>query len=355
MVECPVCGAVSPPGQVACAVCGLPTAFFVPFGEVSGPAALAEPVRAPGETSRLAEPVEGASPQGGPPDSPERTADGPKTDEPSSSNPDALPPETGPHVEDGPGQEDAALRIGRSLGIDVSEFEEAANRAATGEKPAQMSRARHDLVSLVLDGLMEQYRRLCDRRDGLSSVMRTQSLDAVLSAYRRALSQGEITQAEEQREEAQRTVESLEASLGRIRARLTEASQMMRALRELGGVAPRVLRPVVDAVKAPKRTEAEQIERRLSQTNVFLWGLLVPRMNHEISQSLSLLKETRAPASRTAPIRVEIARMAEQIRAQNIGEALASHRFLRAELASLPRRAPRKPVQEFSIDQTHPS
>lgn len=354
-MECPVCGLEPSEGQVACEVCGLPLEFFESFREVAGPEVALEPVSTdrtaanagvPGrpEPEHLNRPV--------PPSA--RVGDG-KRAKPPPMVPAGSAPATVPPPEEEVQPRDEALRIAHSLQIDVAEFEGDLKQAISKGDSAGMSRLRRLLVRAVLDALIDRYRHLCDRRDVLSSVMRTQTLDTELVAYRRALSRGELDRAEEQRRKAQRTVDSLEASLTRIRSRLAEASQMMRALRELGGVAPMALRPVADAVKVPREAEAGQIERRLDQTNGLLWGLLVPRMNHEISKCLSLLEQTEAPPSRTAPIRVEIDRMAEQIRAQKIAEALESHRFLRAELASLTPRASRKRRQRFSIDQIHRS
>jgi hypothetical protein len=355
MVECPVCGLVPSQGQVTCEVCGLPIEFFEAFREVAGPEVALEvasqgeavaPVAVPGrpEPEHLDRPV---------PPSPHVGEATPAKPTPSQSRPSAS--KKGPGSEQDSQPKDEALRMARSLGIDVSELEGDLKQALSEGDAAQVSRVRRGLVRAVLDGLIDRYRHLCDRRNVLSSVMRTQALDTELVAYRRALSRGELDRAEEQRRKAARTVDSLEASLTRIRTRLAEASQMMRALREMGGVAPMALRPVADAVKVPREAEAGQIERRLDQTNGILWGLLAPRMNHEISKCLSALDQTEAPPSRTAPIRVEIDRMAEQIRAQKIAEALESHRFLRAELASLAPRAPRKTRQRFTIDQTHQS
>lgn len=355
MVECPVCGAVSPQGQDACEVCGLPTKYFEALHAEVDSASNSNSALAVGPATTGPERV---GPEATPPDptDPSTTTTGGAAGN-SSPPQDVETPQREPDrdPEDVEQPKDEALGIGSSLGMDVSGFERALERATLEGNRTQLSRVRRELVKSVLDGLMDRYRWLCERRDVLSSVMRTQTLDAILAAYRRALSKGELAVAEEQRGKAQRAIESFEASLGRIRTRLDEASQMMRALRELGGVAPNVLRPVAEAVKDPRRAEAGEIESRLTQTNVFLWGLLVPRMNHEISRCLSVLSQTKAPPSRTAPIRVEIDRMAEQIRAQNIGEALESHRFLRAELASLTPRAKPKPAQGFSIDQVHPS
>jgi hypothetical protein len=355
MVECPVCGLVPSQGQVTCEVCGLPIEFFEAFREVAGPEVALEIV-APGVAAPTVavpgrpEPEHRDRPV---PPSP-RVADVTTAEAtPALGRPTVS--QNGPGSGEEPQPKDEALRIARSLGIDVSELEGDLKQALWEGNGAQVSQVRRGMVRAVLDGLIDRYRHLCDRRDVLSSVMRTQTLDAELVAYRRALSRGELDRADEQRRKATRTVDSLEASLTRIRTRLAEASQMMRALREMGGVAPMALRPVAEAVKVPREAEAGQIERRLDQTNGILWGLLVPRMNHEISKCLSVLDQTEAPPSRTAPIRVEIDRMAEQIRAQKIPEALESHRFLRAELAQLSPRPPRKTRQRFTIDQTHQS
>jgi hypothetical protein len=355
MVECPVCGLVPSQGQAACEVCGLPTEFFEAFQEVAGPTAARELAAEETPLIATAAPIRPAPERPKPPAPPMTPVFTAKPVEPTLPVVTVAKPEKTAPSEERPKPKEEALRIGRSLGLDVSAYEMDLQQAAWEGNAAQLTRVRRELVHTVLDAFIDRYRRLCDRRDVLSSVMRTRPLDAELIAYRRALSKGELDRAEEQWRRAQRTVESLEGSLARIRSRLAEASQMMRALRDLGGVAPMALRPVAEAVKVPREAEAVQIERRLDQTNGFLWGLLVPRMNHEITRCLSLLDQSEAPPSKTAPIRVEIDRMAEQIRAQKIAEAIESHRFLRAELASLTPRAPRKTRQRFSIDLVHHS
>jgi hypothetical protein len=354
MVECPVCGVASQPGQEACEICGLPMMFFEAVHEIGSPP---NPQSVP--TADGAAGVDGAAPSGpSPPKRPTSTTT--LWDHPKHADEEALerqPPdlEAAHPSEDPLPPKEAALRIGESLGMDVSGFEEALQRASRDGGPAQLARVRRDLISTVLDGLLERYRRLCDRRDVLSSVVKTQVLDAELAAYRRSLSKGELDHAEEQRGKAERAVEALEGSLNRIRAKFAEASEMMQALRELGGVAPMALRPVVAALKVPHKGEATQIERHLMRTNSLLWGLLAPRMNHEISKCLSVLDTTRASPARTAPIRSEILGLAEKIRDQRISEALESRRFLQVEMASLGPRVSPKPARRFSIDQVHQS
>ena len=355
MVECPVCGLAPSQDQIACEVCGLPTEFFDAFQEVAGPEVAKEIASGGQESAPGAIPIR---PQPMPvdrptPPSPQAEAVMPVQTSPApvASPPPPADPDPGP--DELPREE--ALRIAHALKLDVAQAEWELKQAISKGDSAQVSRLRRELVHTALDGLIDRYRHLCDRRNALSSVMRTRALDAVLVDYRRSLSRGELEYAEDHRRKSDRLIQSLEASLARIRSRLAEASQMMRALRELGGVAPMALRPVADAVRVPRESDAGQIERRLDQTNGILWGLLAPRMTHEISKCLSLLEQTQAPPSRTAPIRVEIDRMAEQIRSQNIAEALESHRFLRAELASLSPRPSHRTRQRFSIDQTHPS
>jgi hypothetical protein len=355
MVECPVCGRAPSPGQTACAVCGLPTKFFEPLLEATDPVASAGVTAA---TEEVDESGQGLNLKPSQPETPVSLSTlvaGTGPEDRLRASESAVPDEAPGATKDAPEPDDEVLRIGRSLGVNVSKFDKIPPSAQPGGTLAQRPRIRRELISTVLDGLLDRYRALCERRDVLSTVMRTRPLDEKLSEYRRALSKGELARADELRQDAQRAVEALEASLSRIRTRLAEASQMMRALQELGGVAPKVLRPVAEAVRAPQRAEADQVERRLSQTNGFLWGLLVPRMNHEISRGLTLLDQTAAPASKTAPIRVEIDRMVEQIQSRKISEALESHRFLRVELASLTPRARRKTSAHFSIDEVHPS
>jgi hypothetical protein len=357
MVKCPVCGSEPSRDQSACGVCGLPTEFFEPVHAAVEPEGSSPSPPEPGETFPIndtgplqsveVEPVV-------PPGALVEVAKPEASFTPGEEIPSAEPAAE-PGVQATPLPEDDTLRIGRSLGLDVSGFEESLGRSTSDAQSARLSRVRREMIRTVLEGLIDRYRRLCDRRGVLSTVMRTKSLDAELAAYRQALSKGNLSQADAERQKAEGTAESLEASLARIRSRLTEASQLMRALREFGGVAPQALRPVADAVRSAHQAEAGQIENRLDKTNGFLWGLLVPRMNHEISQCLSMLEQSEAPPSKTAPIRVEVGRMAEQIRDQNLGKALESHRFLQAELASIAPYVRSKSETRFSIDQVHSS
>jgi hypothetical protein len=348
MVECPVCGVTSPPEQAACEVCGLPANLFEEFKDVASPLANSEPDPETQGSERA----------------PEALRPKPSLQDPPVSSPisfggvrevgrpalfGASPPLETPSDPHEARAADSSLRMG------AAEIEGARQRFTSRATTAQLSRRRRELITSVLDALIDRYRRLCDRRDVFSPVIRTQSLDAELAAYRRALSSGEIKPAEEHRRKAHRMIESVEASWVRISAQITEANRMIRALRELGGVAPTVLRPVAAAVKVPRRAEAAQIERRLKQANGLLWKLLVPRLEHELSMGRSVLAKTEAPTVRTEPIRLELDRLTEKIRLRNIGEALESHRFLRAGLAALGPRAPRRSPAHFSIDQIHHS
>jgi hypothetical protein len=355
MVECPVCGVTGSPGQEACEVCGLPMMFFEAVHDIANDDGGTPPEPAVERSAGLDEVISVGSPPATLSESSTTVSPVPKLDKPIANGPGTLRPDLARSPDDPPQPKEEALRIGESLGLDVSHFESALNRASSEEGSAQVVRVRRDLISTVLDGLVDRYRRLCDRRDVLSSVVKTQVLDSELAGYRRALSKGELARADEQRGKAERAVEALAASVNRIRTQFAEASEMMKALRELGGVAPMALRPVAAAIKVPHRGEAGQIERHLSRTNSLLWGLLVPRMNHEITKCLSVLDTAQASPARTAPIRSEILGLAEKIREQRISEALQSRRYLQVEMASLAPRGARKTSSHFSIDQVHPS
>ncbi len=348
MAECPVCGDESGRGQATCDACGLPTELFEAVRDIADPAGDPKFVHAVAELLGAAEAIGAGTPPQGSAEArtvlPRRS----RLADPVAPGAESPRPETGRDVKGRSGSPDEVLRIGRSLQLDLSALEQAVEQARAEGSPVQLSRVRRELVRSVLDELVSRYRRLCDRRDAFSSLVRTRTLDAELAAYRRALSEGNLARAEEQRQKAQQAAESIEASWARIEAQFTEAGQMMRALRELGGVAPGVLRPVAEAIQNPRGSEAGQVESRLTRANRLLWGLLVPRMNYLISQGQRRLSEVVEPAARLDPIRLEIERMAEKIRDEKIGEALESHRFLRAELASLaPRPSPRSVRRSF--------
>ncbi len=350
MVECPVCGEGSPRGQAACGACGLPTELFDAVRDIADPAGDPKFAHAVAELLGATEAVRPGASRRRPVEPPAVPAANPSRGDLFAPGGESPRTETGRDVRDLPDSSAEVFRIGRSLELDVSALERAFDHAGTEGSPVQLARLRRDLVRLVLDGLLDRYRRLCDRRDALSSLVQTGTLDAELAAYRRALAEGNLTRAEEQRQKAQQAVESIDASWSRIETQFMEAGQMMRALRELGGVAPGVLRPVAEAIQNPRGSEAGQIERRLARANRLLWGLLVPRMDYLILQGRSRLSEGVEPAARLDPIRSEIDRMAEKIRDQKIGEALESHRFLRAELASLTPRPSRRSVRRSFIE-----
>ena len=350
MVECPVCGVGNPPGQTDCGSCGLPTELFEAVSDIAAPSgdpkiALAE--TKPSEGVDTVQPAESVSRPREPPTTP-----------PDLLRREELPPSAGgarqtatdSRVKDATKPWGEALRIGRALGMDLNSLVEAMERADSDGSLVQLSRLRRELIRSVLDGLIDRYRCLCDRRDVLSTRVRTLTLDAELAAYRRALSGGELARAEELRGKAEGTAESIEESWRRIKTQLAEAGQMIRALRELGGVAPEVLKPVAEAIRIPRKSEAGQIERRLNRAHGLLWGLLVPRMDYEISKGRSLLNEAEAPAALTDAIRSEIAQMAEKIRVQKVGEALESRLFLRVAMKSLAPRAPRRTVRRSFIE-----
>ncbi len=350
MSECPVCGGVSQQAQVACEVCGLPRALFEEFRDLAdtpGGPKLAPDAQAPTGPAEVTR----AAPSGPVPPGPEaENRLEVNREERSAATEKALDAESGEPAEATAGPPEEVLRVAHSLGMDVSALEEALTTARSNGTSAQVKRARRGLIRAVLDGLIERYRDLCSRRDVLSSVVSTQALDAELVAFRKALSGGELTLAEERRVSAQRAAESIQTSWNQIRTEVAEAGQMMQALREMGGVAPAVLRPVAEAIRIPRKGEAGVIERRLRKANSLLWGLLVPRMDYEISKGRTLLQEAKASAARTDLIRREFDRMAEEIRRQKVAEALESRRFLRAELASVAPKAPRTSVRRSFIE-----
>lgn len=350
MVECPVCGVVGPSGQAACAACGLRAEFFEVVRHFGEPETDTRFARAGGEMTGVGQ----AAPLLPTPPAPDVSSSRPPdilSDDTQPERSEERPvPDEGDPLEDAPGTADEAVRVGRALGLDLTDLVLTMNRARLEKDTTQLAVLRRELIRSVLDGLVDRYRQLCDRRDALASQVRTPALDTALAAYRRALSGEGLARAEEQRETAQHALDSIEDSWSRIRTQFTNARQMIRALREMGGVAPGVLRPVAEAIRIPRRGEAGQIERRLNRANRLLWGLLVPRMNHQISKGLSLLDKTDAPAAIAGPIRSEIDRMAEKIRNDKISEALESRLFLRVALTSLAPRAPKRTGRRSFIE-----
>lgn len=349
MVECPVCGVLSQSDQLACGVCGLPTALFEEFREVAQPppepqAAGRDDIRgpSPGESS-------GSRPAQAPVRRPSLSSGASTAPLIASPLPSSLPV---PPMSRGPPPPPEIVPE-MSMRMGAEEIEVARERSK--ESSAQLHRRRRELISSVLEALIDRYRKLCDRRDVFSSVIRTQALDAELAAYRKALGNGEIPRAEEHRRKATRQIRTIEGSWMRISSLIGDANQMIRALRELGGVAPSVLRPVADAVRVPRRAEAVQIERRLKRASDLLWKLLAPRLEHEVAKCRAGLVRSSAPAAQVELVRSEIERFAEKVRARKVSEALDARRFLRAEMSSLGPRAPRRPAGRFSIDQTHRS
>ena len=348
MVECPVCGGVSSPEQTACPTCGLPSEFIQAVRDLSEPStATALAVREPTSEIQVVDTGTSSPETRETPAEPASPAPLEATDV-SSQEPEEPESEFEPEDHLDPGIE--ALRIGRSLGIDLSKVDGDPRRPTSGGGSARAARSRRNLIHQVLDGLMDRYRQLCDRRNALPLAVRTQALDAELTAYRKSLSAGDIGRADELRTQTQHTIELIEASWNRIKTQIAEAGQMIRALREMGGVAPAVLRPVAEAIRIPERGEAAEIEHRLDRANGLLWGLLVPRMDFEISKGRSILKAAKASPARTSLISREIDRMTEEIRTQKIQEALESRRFLRAELASITPKPQRSPVRRSFIE-----
>lgn len=347
-MECPICGVMSLQDQPSCGVCGLPTDLFEEFREVADPPTAQEPAAIETASWVAPEPDRSVPTVGTTPVSkaPPRTPPGSKgrpvitVASPIPEAPRAVKP-----LPPAP----PSLRMG------AEEIEGVRQRVISWGTSAQLSRRRRELIGSVMDALIDRYRRLCDRRDVFSSVVRTQALDAELAAYRKSLGSGEIKLAAEHRRRSQRLIQTVEASWVRISGQISQANEMIRTLRELGGVAPSVLRPIAAAVQVPRRAEAAQIERRLTHANNLIWKLLAPRMEHEVTKSRSLLSKLDATDARVGPVRLEIERLEEKIGAKRIGDALEARRFLKAELVALSPRGPRRPAGRFSIDQTHPS
>lgn len=348
MVECPICGVMSQQDQASCGVCGLPTDLFEEFREVA--------ISPTSEESAVTDGTAWAPPQPArtePPDSNPRL--------PTTAHRPVAPPSGRPVITVAAPEPEPPRPLKPtpanlpSLRMDAEEIEGVRQRVISWGTSAQLTRRRRELIGSVLEALIDRYRRLCDRRDVFSSVVRTQALDAELAAYRKALGRGEIKLAADHRRKAQRLIQSVEAVWVRISGQIAQANEMIRILRELGGVAPSVLRPIAAAVQVPRRAEAAQIERRLAHANALIWKLLAPRLEHEVSKSRTHLSRFDAADPRVPPIRLEIDRLGEKIDARRIADVLEARRFLRAEMATLTSRPSRRPSGRFTIDQTHPS
>lgn len=349
MVECPVCGEAVPPEGTACEVCGLPAELFEPLKPVaavpSGP-----PPDLHGGRMLPAEVEVKAPPP--PAETPLTAVPSVQSSSPAAANPapsaETQAERVAPQQEGGP--TDEVLLVGRSLGLDLTPFEIELENSPSGGTSVEQSKAHRALTRAVVDGLLERYRQICQRRDALSSRSGTERVDVELIGYRKALREGHVVRADEHRQEAERGLETLEATWDRIHAEIAETNKMVRALRELGGIAPSVLRQITDSFRLPGRADPVPIEQQILRANSILWHLLVPRISHDLARSRAMLLRANVSPANADLIRSEIERLSEDIRTRNIGGALETSKWLRLELASVTRQAPGPRVRRSFIE-----
>ncbi len=328
MENCPVCGAEGPLEGPSCAVCGLPADLFGDFQEakIGGEPSESEPVSA-ASAPLEAEPA-APKPAHSPPDADVRkSAD-------ASAGLDIMARRT-------QGMTDELLEVGQGLGLDVSALSNDLDVARAQGDAHEAWKVRRELTPIIVGGLLDRYRELCRGRDLISSRSGTAKVDAALTGFRRALREGDIRRADAHLEDADRELTSLRAAWSRIQTEIAETGQIVRELNALGGVAPSVLRQVAESLRVSGRPEPDPVERQVLQTKSFLWHLLVPRIGHELAQSRALLNASSAPPANADLIRAEILRLAEQLRARRVADALETSKWLRLELVSATRRKPR--------------
>ena len=350
MVECPVCGEAVQPEGTACEVCGLPAELFEPLKPA--PAAPSGPPPDPHGGQTLPAEVEvKASPP--PAETPPTAVLPVESRSPAATNPapaaETLAERVASH-EQKRGPADEVLLVGRSLGLDLTPFEIELESSPSGGTSVEQSKAHRALTRAVVDGLLERYRQICQRRDALSSRSGTERVDVELIGYRKALREGHVVRADEHRQEAERGLDTLEATWDRIHAEIAETNKMVRALRELGGIAPSVLRQITDSFRLPGRADPVPIEQQILRANSILWHLLVPRISHDLARSRAMLHRANVSPANADLIRSEIERLSEDIRTRNIGGALETSKWLRLELASVTRQAPGPRVRRSFIE-----
>jgi hypothetical protein len=348
VARCPACGVDVDAGAAECPSCHLSTTLFAAVRDAAGTAPeqdprylrtigellatveLSTPAPAPSEPAQglLSRPAR--SPALLPAPVPLRSPKRPATVIPPIQNLPVL--RSGASFAETRRRLDEYFTLGRRIGLDFTDFEARFGAASLSEDLPSLDVLAREMFVHLASALAEEFESALARRNELSQLVPTPSVDVELGSVRRALEVGDTLGAQRRlehiRDELARVEEDWE--VGRIL--VTECDLLAETYRELGGDPTPATGPLEEGrrcIADGRRTDAERL---LARAAVALWTVLEPRFFEDLKRMRDRLVESRAAGGDVGPAVRELRDVATALRQRNFVGTVLSYRRLRGFL-----------------------
>ena len=355
MVNCPVCGDENAPEALNCRSCQLATTLFEPVREAAGPnpgdskdtQAIAEILAAVGaEPEELDQPLPATgsivlltSQARFPALQPAQASPPARSLAASLPVLPALLPGSGISLIQR--QVEELLQVGRREGLDLKEADQRMLSALQGEDRAGLDELRRSLFVQVAAAVAEDLEIQSARRNEITALVPTGSIDAELGSGRTSFATGDLSGAVRRARQASDGLSTLEERWATCQILTAEADLMVETIRELGGDPGPAIGPLSEGRRLARAGASDRAERVLAGANQALWGLLSPQLTASLQGIREQLHDRPPQSEEIEPVIRELRQLGALIRRRNFGAAVSTYRRLRTSAAALSAPAPR--------------
>ncbi len=343
MAVCPACGAETAASAAECPACHLAVGLFAAVREAAGPSGADDPVylrtiaeliqsvdlSAPAPEPRapsgvLARPARfpGLRPA-------EYLRDHPGRESPPLHPLDGLPalPAASTGVELRRRAEEY-LVVGRRLNLDLTALADRVRAASTSDDESSLDGAVREIFVNIASRLAEEYETELVRRNELSQLVPTPSVDVELEALRRAMAVGDVPGALRRLLHVRDELGRLEEQWATGRVLLAECDLMVETMRSLGVDPTPALGPLEEGRRSLGTAHRDLAERLLARAAFALWAVLEPRFLEELRRLRDRLVEMRGSGVDIQPSLADLRLIADELRRRNFAGTIVAYHHL---------------------------
>jgi hypothetical protein len=341
VTRCPACGFENDDASPACARCHLGRALFDPVAEAAGrPDSHPQYLKTIGEILAAVDaPESGAdelAPSAAVLASPARfpSIAAPLPASPAASEGPAAP--SGfpalPPAGDLPvllRQVNDFLLLARRQGLDLTDFGQRARDAVLAQDRDTLEVLSRDLFVHLAASITEEYENLLQRRNEMSGLVATASVDVELESCRASLAMGDLAGAQRRLRHVDQQLGDLEDHWATVQILVAECDLLASTIRDLGGDPEPALGPLAEGRRLARDGDREAAEPVLARAALALWTVLEPSILHEIAGIKDTILRQRGRGTDVGAAVAQFRQLAADLRHRNFAAAIAAYRQLR--------------------------
>lgn len=222
------------------------------------------------------------------------------------------------------------LRLGRAMGLDLSEAVERDRAAIAADDRATLERVDRELFVRIAAGLAEEFETTVARRNGLATLVNTAAEDAELVELRALLLAGDLAGSQPRLAKVRERLEALEEEYEAALILVADCELLADTIRELGGDPGPALGPLEEGRRLLREGDRAEADAMLARGSIALWAVLYPRLAPALQRLKDVMIARRDAGEDVAPAVEELRGIATQLKRRNFAAVITHFRRLRA-------------------------